>query len=354
MERICDFSRDMLRGDQDTIHPYRAGYLADYRRETERKVQDGRIVGLVTTNAMELGVDVGGLDATVIAGYPGTVSSVWQQAGRSGRAQDPALSLLIARDHPVDQFFMQHPEEFFGAPYESARISTTNPRVMEQHLRCAAHELPLSQGDFGLFGEEAMMQTAKSLVRSGALVVNEDQTRRLPSGEDSPAFGISIRSMNSGMWHIANGATGEVLERVDDRMAYFDLYPGAVYMHKAQEYEVVPAGPRGADGRGAAPGAMRLLHDARGRAGDQNSRYDRDPRGGGHDRIAWRRRGVGASFAVLPQADLQRQGVQGGPAGPAAPRLRVGCRLVRRPHGEGHHARRPPLGRGSPPWSTRG
>ena len=97
--------------------PYRAGYLADYRRDTERRLQNGDIVGLVTTNAMELGVDVGGLDATVLAGFPGTISSVWQQAGRSGRAQSAALSVLIARDHAVDQFYMHNPEEFFKAPY---------------------------------------------------------------------------------------------------------------------------------------------------------------------------------------------------------------------------------------------
>ena len=127
----------------ERVQPYRAGYLADYRRDTERRLQNG---GRAGTNAMELGVDVGGLDATVLAGFPGTISSVWQQAGRSGRAQSAALSVLIARDHAVDQFYMHNPEEFFKAPYESARISTTNPRNME-HLRCASKEIPLSRED---------------------------------------------------------------------------------------------------------------------------------------------------------------------------------------------------------------
>ena len=238
VERICEFTRGMLSHARDVVQPYRAGYLADYRRETERKLQDGQIVGLVTTNAMELGVDVGGLDATLIAGYPGTVSSVWQQAGRSGRAQDPALSVLIARDHPVDQFYMQHPESFFDAPYESARVSTTNPRVMEHHLRCAAKEKPLSRQDFELFGEEAMVKTAKALADSGELVVNQDRTRSLADGDSNPAFGFSIRSMYSEIWQVVDQATGEVLEKVDARMAYFDLYPGAVYMHKGMHYEV--------------------------------------------------------------------------------------------------------------------
>ena len=239
VERICEFTRDMLRYAQDVVHPYRAGYLADYRRETERKLQDGQIVGLVTTNAMELGVDVGGLDAMLIAGYPGTVSSVWQQAGRSGRAQSSALSVLIARDHPVDQFYMQHPDAFFGAPYESARISTTNPRVLEHHLRCAAKEIPLSRQDFDLFGEDTLTETARLLVETGELVVNQDRTRSLADEDGNPAFGVSIRSMYSEMWHVADLATGEVLENVDARMAFFDLYPGAVYMHKGQHYEVV-------------------------------------------------------------------------------------------------------------------
>ena len=238
VERICDFTRDMLNRAQERIQPYRAGYLADYRRDTERRLQDGEIVGLVTTNAMELGVDVGGLDATVLAGFPGTISSVWQQAGRSGRAQSPALSVLIARDHPVDQFYMHHPEEFFTAPYESARISTTNPRVLEQHLRCASKEIPLSREDFDLFGGDAVMGTAKSLVENGDLVINRDRTRSLADQDSNPAFDISIRSMDSEIWQVVDSSTGEVVEEADSRMVFFDLYPGAVYMHKGLHYEV--------------------------------------------------------------------------------------------------------------------
>ena len=133
---------------------------------------------------------------------------------------------------------MQHPESFFDAPYESARVSTTNPRVMEHHLRCAAKEKPLSRQDFELFGEEAMVKTAKALADSGELVVNQDRTRSLADGDSNPAFGFSIRSMYSEIWQVVDQATGEVLEKVDARMAYFDLYPGAVYMHKGMHYEV--------------------------------------------------------------------------------------------------------------------
>ena len=115
---MCDFTRRMLPGrSRDAVHPYRAGYLADYRRDTEKRLQNGEVLGLVTTNAMELGVDVGGLDATVITGYPGTVSSVWQQAGRSGRAQTSALSVLVARDHPGRPVF-------YGG---TRRFSSTSP-----------------------------------------------------------------------------------------------------------------------------------------------------------------------------------------------------------------------------------
>ena len=238
VERICDFTRDMMRGAEERIQPYRAGYLADYRRETEQKLQNGDVTGLVTTNAMELGVDVGSLDATVLAGFPGTISSVWQQAGRSGRAQDRALSVLIARDHLVDQFYMANPEEFFTAPYESARISTTNPRVLEQHLRCASKEIPLSKQDFELFGEEVMMEAAGALVNNGDLVVNPDRTRSLANQDSNPAFDISIRSMDSERWQVVDARTGEVLEKVDSRSVFLDLYPGAVYMHKGMYYEV--------------------------------------------------------------------------------------------------------------------
>ena len=239
VERVCDFTRRMLPGrSRDAVHPYRAGYLADYRRDTERRLQDGKILGLVTTNAMELGVDVGDLDATVITGYPGTVSSVWQQAGRSGRAQTPALSVLVARDHPVDQYFMRHPKVFFDAPYESARITTSNPRVLEDHLKCAAFELPLSRQDFDLFGEKEMVQCVRTLQNDGHLLRGPESTWMLSDGRASPSFDISIRSIDSQIWMIADVNSGEVLEQVDSRMAFFDLYPGAVYMHKGLRYIV--------------------------------------------------------------------------------------------------------------------
>ena len=239
VERVCDFTRRMLRGSSGSeVHPYRAGYLADYRRETERRLQDGEILGIVTTNAMELGVDVGGLDATVIAGYPGTVSSVWQQAGRSGRALTPALSVLVARDHPVDQYFMRHPDVFFEAPYESARITTSNPRVLEDHLKCAAFELPLSEQDFDLFGENNVVRCVRALEQDGQLTKSSSNVWRFVGGKANPAFEISIRSMDSQMWKIIDQDSGDILEQVDGRMAFFELYPGAVYMHKGLRYSV--------------------------------------------------------------------------------------------------------------------
>ena len=185
VERICEFAQDNLgrgRGRRDSIQPYRAGYLADYRRRIERELKQGSIRGLVTTNAMELGVDVGGVDATVLSGYPGTVSSVWQQAGRSGRSEDRAVSVLIARDHPVDQFFMENPKEFFVQPYEAARVSTTNPMVLEQHLRCAADEAPLGRRDFDIFGERPLRVMGNQMVKDGTLVINNDMTRSLAPG----------------------------------------------------------------------------------------------------------------------------------------------------------------------------
>ena len=278
---------------------------------------------------MELGVDVGGLDATLIAGYPGTVSSVWQQAGRSGRAQDPALSVLIARDHPVDQFYMQHPESFFDAPYESARVSTTNPRVMEHHLRCAAKEKPLSRQDFELFGEEAMVKTAKTLADSGELVVNRDRTRSLANGDSNPAFGFSIRSMYSEIWQVVDQATGEVLEKVDARMAYFDLYPGAVYMHKGMHYEV-----KELDGQ-ALVAKVRPIENCNFYTTLEVEREiriverTRHQSGRGDQRLIGRCRAVGESIAVRPEAHLWRRGDRGGPAGTAPAGLPDRWHLVR-------------------------
>ena len=159
-ELIHVYARDQLKLTHPIvakrISPYRASYLPEDRRRIERDLFEGRLLGLSTTNAMELGVNVGNLDATILTGYPGTIASAWQQAGRSGRGGERSLSVMVANNNPLDQYLMRHPESFFGKSHESARISPANPYIMKPHLICAAYEAPLTMNDTEFFGPELL------------------------------------------------------------------------------------------------------------------------------------------------------------------------------------------------------
>ncbi len=145
-ELIYNYSRQKLaQADHrlaDKIKPYRAGYLAEDRRRIEKDLFTGKLIGVVATSALEVGIDIGDLEATVLTGYPGSISSTWQQAGRSGRARQKALSFLIAMDNPLDQYFMRHPEDFFQRNFENALINPENHYILQAHLACAAWEMP--------------------------------------------------------------------------------------------------------------------------------------------------------------------------------------------------------------------
>ncbi|GAG38229.1 unnamed protein product, partial [marine sediment metagenome] len=155
-ELIYIYSRRRLAevspGRSKQIKPYRAGYLPQERRQIEQEFFGGQLLGVVATNALELGIDVGDLEATVLAGYPGSIASTWQQAGRSGRSQGESLSFLIALDNPLDQYFMRHPDFFFQKSFENALVNPTNPYILRAHLLCAAWECPLNNDDEEIFG----------------------------------------------------------------------------------------------------------------------------------------------------------------------------------------------------------
>src|SRR5262249_30858679 len=140
------------------------------RREIERQLFSGRLIGVTATNALELGVDVGGLDATVLTGYPGSIASAWQQAGRAGRGGEESLSILVAHANPLDQFLMRHPDYFFGRPYERAVVDPDNRRILAQHLLCAAYERALERADLHLFGPHAT-STLETLAEQGKVVL---------------------------------------------------------------------------------------------------------------------------------------------------------------------------------------
>ena len=151
-ELLAEFTRRSIPPAlKDRVKTYRAGYLPEERRKLERQLQEGELLAVAATNALELGIDIGTLDAAVLTGYPGTRASMWQQAGRAGRREAGSLAVLVAQDDPLDQYLVHHPQDLFDRPAEAAVIDPTNPYVLEPHLRCAAREQPISIEDVGAF-----------------------------------------------------------------------------------------------------------------------------------------------------------------------------------------------------------
>jgi len=216
------------------IKPYRAGYLPEERRQIEKELFRGQLLGVVATNALELGIDIGDLDATVLSGYPGSIASTWQQAGRSGRRQGESLSFLIALDNPLDQYLMHHPEAFFQKSVENALVNPTNPYVLRAHLLCAAWELPLSRGDEKFFGS-ALFQEAKVLAEQG-LLKERNQRWYLSPTVTYPAQDVNIRSTTGQNYAVVDASTGLLLETVEASVAFFQIHPGAIYLHQGESY----------------------------------------------------------------------------------------------------------------------
>jgi DEAD/DEAH box helicase domain-containing protein len=239
-ELILKYAREAFAERNSTlggrIMSYRAGYTPEERRNIERGLFDGKLIGVTATNALELGVDVGDLDATVLTGYPGTIASAWQQAGRSGRMNSEALSIMIALDNPLDQYLMRHPEYFFGRSNERAIVDPDNRRILAAHLVCAAYELPLKREEIALFGERAG-NTLAQLEEEKALVSrNEKWYYR---GEGYPAGAVNIRSASSEIYRISDQSRGGLLiGNVEGARVYQTLHEGAIYLHQGETYLV--------------------------------------------------------------------------------------------------------------------
>lgn len=219
------------------VRPYRGGYLPAERREIERKLFSGELLGVCSTNALELGIDVGSLDAALIVGFPGTLCSLRQQAGRAGRRQDAALAVLIAYDDPVDQFIMRHPDFLFDRPQEQAVIDPTNPHILAAQLACAAHELPLSPDDWADFGPAA---EAVATVLADEGRVRHTAGRYYWSAADPPAPRTNLRTISNATYAIVDvtGGRNEVIGQVDSISAPELVYPEAVYLHQGDSYIV--------------------------------------------------------------------------------------------------------------------
>ncbi len=218
------------------VRAYRAGYLASERRELEQGLVSGRLLGLATTNALELGMDVGGLDAVVLDGYPGTVSSMWQQAGRAGRQGEPSLAVLVGKDDPLDAYLLHHPGDLFGRPHEAALVDPGNPYVLAPHLLCAAFESPLTDRDMELFGGEEARALADALEAEGALRRRRDRLH--PGSGLSQADQVDIRNAGGSPVTIVAADSGQVIGTVDRARAPSTVHRGAVYLHQGENFRV--------------------------------------------------------------------------------------------------------------------
>ncbi|HEY6373608.1 MAG TPA: DEAD/DEAH box helicase [Candidatus Sulfotelmatobacter sp.] len=226
-------------GQPEPIRGYRGGYLPGERREIERDLRDGRILGVVATNALELGIDVGSLDACVMAGYPGSIASTWQRAGRAGRHSGSSCAVFVASSAPLDQFIVQHPEYFFGSSPEHAHIQPDNLEILVNHLKCAAFELPVSPDE--KFGNVDLPELCEQLGEAGFLHQSGGDWHWID--EAYPADTISLRSVTSDNFVIID-TTGEdkgkpeVIGEVDFSSALTTVHPKAIYIHQGQQYHV--------------------------------------------------------------------------------------------------------------------
>ncbi len=224
---------------QAEIRGFRSGYLPARRRQIERGLRQGEVRAVVATNALELGIDIGGLSAALLVGYPGSIAAVWQQAGRAGRGEDPALAVLIATADPLDQYLARHPEYFFARSPEQCLINPDNLLLLLSHLRCAAFELPFQHGDgFGSLPTEVLAEFLDVLRQGGEL--HYSTGRYFWMAEGYPAQMISLRSASpeSVLLQVSDEAKPATLGQVDLASAAWMVHPGAVYLHEGQSYLV--------------------------------------------------------------------------------------------------------------------
>lgn len=216
-----------------TVASYRAGYLAEDRTALERALAEGRLRGLATTNALELGVDIAGLDAVVLAGFPGTVASFWQQAGRSGRRGQGALVVMVARDDPLDTYLVHNPSALLGKPVERVVIDPANPYILGPQLLCAATELPLDEAEVRALDAT---EVADGLVDDGLLRRRTGKYFPVPGLE--PHAAVDIRGSAGGQIVIVEAGTGRLLGSAGAGQAPATVHPGAVYLHQGDSYVV--------------------------------------------------------------------------------------------------------------------
>ncbi len=216
---------------QNTITAYRAGYLPQERRDIENRLKTKKLIGVVSTNALELGIDIGSLDSVIISGYPGTVISTWQQAGRAGRGTSDSIVTLVAFQNPLDQYFMKHPDDFFGRPHEQAIIDLHNRYISLGHIMCASSELPITEADKQFFPE--------LLSESIGALEQENLIRKTPrgwvySGTARTTEVVNLKSISHQTVTVT--CNGNILETLTLNKAYEEVHAGAVLLHQGETY----------------------------------------------------------------------------------------------------------------------
>jgi DEAD/DEAH box helicase domain-containing protein len=259
-ELLLRYARDQLKKSApelvNRIAAYRAGYLAEDRRRIERDLFGGKLIGVTATSALELGIDVGGLDAALLVGFPGTVASLWQQAGRAGRGEDPSLAVLVGLDNPLDQYYMRHGADLLGKPHENALLDPDNVYILYRHLPCAAHEAPLRVtdeddrhlpdaghrgDDEALFGP-GFVDAMVALENDGLLRFTGD--RWVYTRGDYPAQEVSLRDAEGARFAILDASNSfRMIEEISATTAPFRVHPGAIYLHQGEAYQVTEYNP---------------------------------------------------------------------------------------------------------------
>ena len=225
---------------QETVVGYRGGYLPNERRQIERGLRDGRIRGVVSTNALELGIDIGSLDVAVLAGYPGTIASTWQRMGRAGRRSGMSVAVMVASSTPLDQYIVNHPEYFLNQPPERGLVNPDNINILISHVQCATFELPFGVDE--TFGGHAIGEILEFLGERG--FVHRAGSKWHWTSEAYPADAVSLRSVSSDNFVVVETVRGEgaeaqsILGEVDYTSAFTTLHEKAIYLHQGQQYYV--------------------------------------------------------------------------------------------------------------------
>ena len=218
------------------LSPYRAGYTPEQRRKIEEQLMSGELLAVVSTNALEVGIDIGKLDAVLTVGYPGTVASLWQQWGRAGRGKGESLGIFVAGNDALEQFFMRRPRELLERDVEAATTDFANPYIFGRHLVAAAYEAPLVPDDAAFFGPD-MEKTADRLARDGAGLTRSGNSW-LVTGDGYPAGDINLRSSSADQFAIVDGETGDIIGTQEAESAFSTVHPQAVYLHRGESYLV--------------------------------------------------------------------------------------------------------------------